>query len=220
LGKTTRSFWFYVFAIVVALVLITFLASAWGFIVFSIRYLFLPKGIIERYDIKEVLAIDELKIHDLSKYCRNLTCWKASHRWIFIPFKEPMVVVKEGARLVVKNVTIALRRWPIERLSDHVSVGFWTDKPVVFVRSGNYTIVSCYANVWIGVKKGFDDIRPTSRVFTFDLDSAQMRTGGRRSFKDHKAVGIVILVLGRPERVSEVVEYVDFTHAYVVYVRD
>jgi len=168
-----------------------------------------------------VLAVDELKIYDLTKYYRNLTCWKASRRWIFIPFKEPMIVVKEGARLIIKNITIALRRWPIERLSDHVSIGFWTDKPVVFVKSGEYTIVTCYANVWIGDREGLDDIRPTSRVFTFDLDSAQMRTGRRRGeFKDCKAVGIVILVLGRPERVREVVEYVDFTHAYVVYVRD
>jgi len=168
---------------------------AWDFIVFSIRYLFLPKGVIEKYDIRDVLAIEELRIYDLSKYCMNLTCWKSSHRWIFIPFKEPMIVVKEGARLIIKNITIVLKKWPIEKLSDHVSLGFWTDKPVIFVKSGGYTIVSCYANIWIGTKKGFDDIKPKSRVFTFDLDSAQMRTGSRRGyFKDHRAVGIVILV--------------------------
>ena len=89
------------------------------------------------------------------------------------------------------------------------------------MKSGEYTIVSCYANVWIGVRKGFDDIKPSSKIFTFNLDSARMRTRGRRgNFKDHKAIGIVILVPEKPERVKEIIEYIDFTHAYVVYVRD
>jgi len=173
------------------------------------------KFIKEKLIPREVLAIDELKIHSLSKYYENLTCWKISRSWIFIPFKEPIPIVKNSTRLVIKNITIALKSWPISNLSEHVSLGLWTDKPIVFIKSNGQTIVSCFANIWIGVKEGFNDIVPKSRVFTIDLDSLQLRTGKSRGvFKDHKAVGIVVLTFEEPEKC---VEYIDLSRAYITY---
>lgn len=80
------------------LVSITFVATAWDFIIYSVRSLFLPRGVVEKYEIEEVLAIRELRISNFSNTIVNLTCWKFNADWIFMPFKEPMIIVKEGAR--------------------------------------------------------------------------------------------------------------------------
>ena len=83
---------------------------------------------------------------------------------------------------------------------------------------GEATIATCYANIWIGVVKDFNDIKPPSRVFTFDLDSAQTRTGGSRGeFGEAKIVGIVIVALTKIENYN--IEFIDFTHSYIAYVQ-
>jgi len=72
--RNVQSFWFYIFTILLAIILVTLIVTTWDFIAYSIKSLFLTKGIIEKYNIKGVLAVDELRIYDLSKYYRNLTC--------------------------------------------------------------------------------------------------------------------------------------------------
>jgi len=192
------------------------LLTGWNLIVSKFWPQPSPK-VVEAFPLREVLAYSEYRISDLRRLLRNLSCWKANGTFVFIPFKEPLPAYKDGARLVVRNITIALREWPVKRLSQHISIGFWTDKPLMLQTVGEVTIATCYANVWIGVVKGFNDIKPPSRVFTFDLDSALTRTGGSRGkFGEAKIIGIVIIALTRIENYN--IEYVDFTHAYIAYV--
>jgi len=63
-----------------------------------------------------------------------------------------------------------------------------------------------------------NDIKPTSRVFTFDLDSAKTGTGGTRgNFGSARVIGIVILSFGKVEDWN--IEYIDFSNAYIAYMR-
>jgi len=71
-------------------------------------------------------------------------------------FKQKLPAIKNGYRLVIKNIAIALKTYPIKRLSQHLSIGFWTDRPLVrqeiIYGKEKATMVTCYANVWIGIR--------------------------------------------------------------------
>lgn len=189
-----------------------------------------PK-VAEIIPINNVIAEKNLVIYmsNISKYYRNYTIVcrgckiNLTISGYFIFFKKPLLFTKNGSRLVLANVTIVYSKWPLEkRISDSVALGFLANEPItaIPVIAGGKTsyIIAYMAYTWIGLADGFNDIQPTSKIFTFNLDSSILRTGGgsRGKYPERvKAIALVIIPPYPPEKIK----YIDLRHAYIAYVK-
>ena len=165
--------------------------------------------------------IDDYKInytYNCSECHLNLTV-----RGYFILFKKPLPFIKDGARLAVMNVTIVYSQWPLEgKIADSILLGLLADKPIKVIPAtsggGAAYLVTYMAYAWIGVHEGFNDIKPGSKVFTFNLDSSALRTGGGTKGKYPENLNAVALVV-RPPYPPAKIERIDLRNAYIAYVK-
>ncbi len=187
--------------------------------------------IMETIPISEILDEKDLVIYmsGIEEYGTNYTYNCPEYRLnltikgYFVFFKKPLSFVRSGARLVVMNVTIVYSQWPLEgKIADSTVLGLLADKPIKVIpaTSGGETayLVTYMAYAWIGVREGFNDVRPGSKVFAFNLDSSALRTGGGTRGKYPENLNAIALVIKPPYPPTKI-ERIDLRNAYIAYVK-